>query len=106
MSVEIRKYDLKRKFGMQKLYLTIYRGYSISKDGKKKLHQSQKFLDLEIYSKPVNDHQIHHNEEVWKIAEEVRADTYLRIKLSHNKMYQLKVPTPSLVAPSLISDYF
>jgi len=60
MSVEIRKYDLKRKPGMQKLFLTIYRGYSISKEGKKKLHQSQKSLDLEIYSNPVNDHQVRH----------------------------------------------
>ena len=31
MSVEIHKYDLKRKPVMQKLFLSIYRGYSISK---------------------------------------------------------------------------
>ena len=68
MSVEIRKYDLKRKSGMQKSFLSIYRGYSISKDGQKKLHQSQKSLDLEIYSNPVNDHQVRHNEEVWKYS--------------------------------------
>ena len=42
MSVEIRKYDLKRKPGMQKLFLTIYRDYSISNDGKKKLHNRNK----------------------------------------------------------------
>jgi len=61
MSVEIHKYDLKRKPGMQKLFLTIYQGYSISKDGKKKLHQSQKSLDLEISSNPVRDNVIERN---------------------------------------------
>ena len=77
MKVEIRK-NLLKKSGMYKLYLYIYKGYT-KIDGKIKHDQTQKTLDLELYPNPKDEEQRKHNEEVLKIAEDMRAETYLKL---------------------------
>jgi len=83
MRVEIRK-NLLKKTGMYKLYLYIYKGYT-KVDGKIKHDQSQKTLNLEIYPNPKDEEQKKHNIDVLKIAEDLRAETYLKLsKQIHN----------------------
>ena len=88
------------KTGKYSLYLDIYEGSFKTPEGKMKNKRTYEYLKLYLFDKPTNETERHHNKEMLKIANQVRAKREL--ELSANK-HGIKSESKDKI---MLLDYF
>lgn len=79
MNVHLRQRKQTKK-GQISLYLEIYRGTTLTPDGKSKILRDYKYLNLYLTDKPVSPLERQQNKDTLKLANDIRAKTELEIK--------------------------